>query len=213
MRKNLEYLTILCEPDVEMIFDKTLPDPALLDYYNRLSNRELFINSDIDDYCIDYAKQIFDWNKADKDIPLEKRKTIKIYINTDGGETTSMNTLVAAIQLSKTKCITIGMGKCFSAGSMLLIAPKPENRYILPNTIVMMHKGSSGIGGDVNKIIDYSKFLEKENENCKQYILANTDITEREYKKIENKDWFLFKDDIVKYGICKNVITDLDEII
>jgi len=213
MKNNSEYLTILCEPDVEVLIDRTLPDPATLDYYNRLVNREIFINGIIEDYCVDYAKQIMDWNKADRNIPEDKKIPIKIYINTDGGESAAIDSLISAVQISSTRCITIGMGKCLSAGSMLFIAAKPENRYMLPNTIVMIHKGSSGIGGDVNKIIDYSKFLEKENEICKRYILDNTDITEKEYKKIENKDWYLFKDDIVRFGICKNIITDFSQIV
>ena len=76
----------------------------------------------------------------------------------------------------------------------------------------MIHKGSSGMIGDVNKIIDYSNFLERDNEICKDYLLTNTDISEETYKEIENKDWFIFKDDIIKFGICKNVISSLSEI-
>jgi ATP-dependent Clp protease protease subunit len=166
---------------------------------------------DVEDYCVDFAKQIFDWNAQDKDIDIEKRKKIKVFINTDGGDTTAMNALISAIQLSKTPVITIGLGKCFSAGAMILIAAK--ERYILPTTIVMIHKGSSGIMSDVNKIIDYSKFLETDNELCKRYIFANTHISESKYKEVENKDWYVFADECIEWGIATKIISDIDEII
>jgi ATP-dependent Clp protease protease subunit len=208
--KNI-FFNIDCEDEVKELFNKNLPDSALLDYYNRLANREIFINYDIDDQLVDFSKQIIDWNKQDKGIPIEKRQKIKIYINTDGGETNAMNNFINVVQLSKTPCITIGMGKCFSAGAMILISAK--ERYIFKNTIVMIHKGSSGIISDVNKIIDYSKFLEADNELCKQYILANTKITPEKYREVENKDWYVFADECIKWGIATKIIDDIDEII
>ena len=80
MKKETAKITLLCEPSVETLFNQSLPEPELLDYYNRFSNREIFINDFVDDLCVEYAKFIMDWNRADKDIPIEERKTIKIYI-------------------------------------------------------------------------------------------------------------------------------------
>lgn len=200
-----------CEEETKDLLNKNLPDPDTLSYFNRIAKREIFINTDIDEYCVDFAKMIIDWNRQDKGIPIEERKKIKIFINTDGGDVTAMNSLINAIQLSKTPCITIGMGKCFSAGAMILISAK--ERYIFPNTIVMIHKGSSGIISDVNKIIDYSKFLEADNELNKHYIFANTKITSKKYKEVENKDWYIFANECIDWGIADKIITDLDEII
>ncbi|MDD4778992.1 MAG: ATP-dependent Clp protease proteolytic subunit [Tissierellia bacterium] len=188
-----------------------LPDPETLDYYKQLSNREIFINQDIDEYVVDYSLKIIEWNKEDKNIPIEDRKKIKIFINTDGGDVTAMNSMINAIQLSKTPCITIGMGKVFSAGAMILLASK--ERWVFKNTIVMIHKGSSGIISDVNKIIDYSKFLEKDNEYNKQYILDNTKITPKKYKEVENKDWYIFASECLEWGIATKIIDNIDDLI
>lgn len=197
--------------EVKELVNKNLPDPDTLDFFNRRANREIFLNNDVDDYCVEFAKQIFEWNKQDKGLDIENRKRIKVFINTDGGDATAMNALINAIQLSKTPVITIGLGKCYSAGSMILMSAK--ERYILPNTIVMIHKGSSGIISDVNKIIDYSKFLEKDNEICKHFILTNTKITEKIYKEVENKDWYVFASECIEYGIATKIIDDIDEIL
>jgi ATP-dependent Clp protease protease subunit len=210
MTKKINWDSFIDEETKE-IGKINLPDPETLDYYKQLSNREIFINQDIDEYVVDYSLKIIEWNKEDKNIPIEDRKKIKIFINTDGGDVTAMNSMINAIQLSKTPCITIGMGKVFSAGAMILLASK--ERWVFKNTIVMIHKGSSGIISDVNKIIDYSKFLEKDNEYNRQYILDNTKITPKKYKEVENKDWYIFASECLEWGIATKIIDDINDLI
>ena len=64
---------IQIEVGVDDLFDKTLPNPEMLDYYNRISRREIMLNCEIDDTCIEYAKQFMEWNIADKDLPVDQR--------------------------------------------------------------------------------------------------------------------------------------------
>lgn len=195
---------------IQELTKTVLPDPDTLSYYNQIAKREIFINHDIDDCCADYAKLIFDWNKEDKNISVEQRKKIKIFLHTDGGDVSGMNALISAIMLSKTPVVTIGMGKIYSAGAMILIAS--NERLLLPTSRVMIHKGSSGIISDVNKIIDYSKFLEKDNELTKQYILKRTKITPEKYKEVEDKDWYIMPEECVELGIATGIIQDIDEL-
>lgn len=209
--KDFDIEILYGDEEVKKLSKSSLPDIYDLNYYNRLSRREIFLNNYVDDECVDYAYQIIQWNREDKDIPIEQRKKIKIFLHTSGGDVTAMNALISAIQLSKTPCMTIGLGKIFSAGAMLLLAAK--ERLLLSNSRVMIHKGSSGIISDVNKIIDYSKYLEKDNEACKQYILENTKMTNKKYKEVEDKDWYLFPSECVDLGIATGIITDIDQII
>ena len=187
-----------------------LPEPDVLTYYNQIAKREIFINGDIDEYCADHAKLIFDWNFEDRDIPKEQRKKIKIFLHTDGGCVASMNVLIAAIMLSKTPITTIAMGKIFSAGAMIFLSA--DERLLLSTSRVMIHKGSSGIISDVNKIIDYSKFLEKDNELSKKFILERTNITAKKYKEVEDKDWYLLPQECVDLGIATKIVENIDEL-
>ena len=195
---------------IKNLMKTTLPEPDVLSYYNQISKREIFINGDIDEYCADHAKLIFDWNLEDKDIPIEQRKKIKIFLHTDGGDVSSMNALIAAIMLSKTPVVTIAMGKIFSAGAMIFLAS--NERLLLPTSRVMIHKGSSGIISDVNKIIDYSKFLEKDNELSKKFILERTNITAKKYKEVEDKDWYLLPQECIDLGIATKIVENIEEL-
>jgi ATP-dependent Clp protease protease subunit len=187
-----------------------LPDPELLDYYNNLSQRIIFVNGDIDDQLVFYSKQIIDWNKEDKGIPIEERKKIKIFIHTDGGEITAMWNFINIVQLSKTPCMTIAMGKIFSAGAMMFLAA-PE-RLIFKNTEIMIHKGSSGVISDIGVIINYSKFLEKETEMRKEFIFNNTKITPKKYKEIEDKDWYIMSPEAIEWGVATRIVENIEEL-
>jgi len=198
-----------CE-EIKELAKAVLPEPSLLDYYNQKSQRQIYINEIIDDPCVDYAYQIIQWNKVDKDLPIEQRKKIKIFIHTDGGDTSAMNAIISSIMLSKTPVMAIGMGKIFSAGAMIFLAAK--ERLLLPTARVMIHKGSSGIISDVNKIIDYSKFLEKDNELSKKFILERTNITAKKYKEVEDKDWYLLPQECVELGIATGIVNDIEEL-
>mgnify|MGYP003189205917 CR=1 FL=1 len=57
--------------DMEGLFDTTLPDPTMVEFYRRLKNREILWNDDIDDATIDIALYIKKWNDEDKDLAIE----------------------------------------------------------------------------------------------------------------------------------------------
>lgn len=108
--------------DVEDLMETTLPPPTLLEYYRRLKDREILWNDLIDDGMIDIPMYILKWNKEDSGLPVEKRKPIKIYINSDGGAANVTLYTANVISLSKTPVITIGMGRAYSSGGLLLMA-------------------------------------------------------------------------------------------
>jgi ATP-dependent Clp protease protease subunit len=69
-----------CE-EVKELSRTVLPEPDLLNFYNQKAQRQIYINEMIDDPIVDYAYQIIQWNKDDKDLPIEHRKKIKIFLH------------------------------------------------------------------------------------------------------------------------------------
>lgn len=195
----------------EEIVDERLPDPDTLRYYRMLNRREILWNDDIQDYTLSIALAIREWNLEDKGKAPDERKPIKIMINSDGGSVNAVMHIVDMIKLSKTPVITIGLGKVYSAGGLLLMAG--HRRYVFENTSCLIHDGSSGAIGDTGKLMDNLKFTEKQEARIREYILANTRISAKEYDKNYRRDWFLFSDEIIKYGIADAIVTDLDEIL
>ena len=197
--------------DVEDLMETTLPPPTLLEYYRRLNDREILWNDLIDDGMIDIPMYIFKWNKEDKGLPVEERKPIKIFINSDGG--TANVTLYTAnvIALSKTPVITIGMGRAYSSGGLLLMAG--HKRYIFDSTSILIHDGSTGAVGDTGKVLDNLEFTKESEAKVRKFILEHTNIPQDLIDRNYRRDWFMFSDEAIKYGVADEIITDLDEII
>lgn len=188
-----------------------LPDPDLMYYYNMMNDRHIFINFDIDEDMIVNSYDIIKWNKEDKGIPIEERKPIKIFINSDGGCLNTIFHIIDIIKLSKTPVITIGMGKTYSAGGLLLMAG--HKRYIFENTSFLLHDGTSGLFGNVSRLKDGFLFQQQVEERVKKFVLNSTEISEELYDENYRKDWFILDKEMVELSIADKVIDDLDEII
>ena len=211
--KNKDYEDAMFEidlSDVEALMENTLPSPELLDFYRRLSNREVVWNTLIGDGIIDISLYILKWNKEDYDIPAEQRKPIKIFINSDGGDPTVIMNLADMIALSKTPVITIGMGRVYSAAGMLLMAG--HKRLIFPSTTVLIHDGSGGVRGDTAKILDNLEFQRQYEERYCAFVVEHTKISEKVMKQNYRRDWFMFSEEAVSYGVADKIITDIEEI-
>lgn len=188
-----------------------LPDPILLEYYRGLRKREILWNSDVASNMMEVAMYIQKWNVEDKGIPVEERKPIKIFINTDGGCANTIMHIIDTIKLSKTPVITIGMGKAYSAGGLLLMAG--HKRYIFKHTTCLLHDGSSGAYGDTGKLMDNLRFTEKFESMVRDYVIASTKITPEMYDQNYRRDWWMFSDEIIEYGVADEIITDIDVIL
>lgn len=197
------------ECEVLPLFDKSLPDPATLDYYNRLSRREIMINSEIDDTCVEYAKQIMEWNKEDENVPILERCPIKIFINSLGGALFSAWSLIDVMLLSKTPIITIGIGCMYSAASMIFLAG--HKRYCLPHSTYMIHDGSSYFpSGSTAKMIDDIEFTKRGEEKVKEYFISRTKITPELYDAKYRVNWWMYPEDLIEYSIATDIISNLD---
>jgi len=204
-------IDFLYADEVKDLTKGVLPDPDLLEFYNRLTRREIFWNTEIDESLVDMSMQLLQWNSEDKNKPQEDKVPIKIFINSNGGCLTSVMNFINLIQLSKTPVYTIGMAKAYSSGGLLLMAG--HKRFIFPDTTCLIHNGSTGAYGDTGKVMDNLEFTQKMEERVKKYILSKTKISIKQYEKNYRRDWWLFSEECIDLFIADKVITDLDEII
>ena len=191
--------------------DLELPPPELVEFYRRLSDREIVWNDIITDCMIDVPLYIIKWNKEDANVPVEERKPIKIFINTNGGDLSVTMLTASVIALSKTPVITIGMGRAYSGGALLLMSG--HKRLIFDSTSVLIHDGSSGAIGDSGKVLDSLEFTKDSEDRVIQFILSHTRITSELMKENYRRDWYMFSEDAIYYGVADKIITDIDEVL
>ena len=210
MNKDLFEIDVM--GDMSELVNIKLPDPTLLDYYKRLNRREILINQEIDDGIVEWTQEIIEWNREDEGIDISDRKKIKIFINSNGGSLNAIMELITLCNLSKTPIVAIGMGKCYSAGGLLLMGIPKGNRYILSTTEALVHDGSTGSMGDTGKVLDDLEYTKKTEESTKKFILSHTNISNELYDKNYRRNWWLDSDEIIKYGLADHVIKNIEEL-
>lgn len=190
--------------------DNTLPDPSTLNYYAYAIERKLFLEEDVGFPVMDMIKLIMRWNLEDKDIPIEQRKPITIYIMSDGGYLSYMWAMVDAMLASQTPIITVNLGVAASAASLIYLAG--SKRLMMPSATILIHEGSSEIAGDANKVMDSARVYNKELAKMKEYILARSNIQPRMLNKKAKDDWYIDAKECLEYGLCHKIVESLNEI-
>lgn len=129
---------------------------------------------------------------------------IYIYIDTYGGDVEALGVMVAALQEVDNKIVTIALGKCYSAGAILL--SYGDDRFCDTNALVMVHRLqlSNMPDGDVESVdrtVNEVKLMNKiwlKNlaNNCRKTLKrVESDIVKHKGEIL------LTAEDALKYGI------------
>ena len=191
--------------------ESQLPTPEEYTYWKDRKNRTFYIDYEIDeDYSlVELAKIIIQMNIEEKDV--ETPEPIRLFIHSYGGDIEQSLFFCDLVKASRIPIITIGMGVAMSAGFLIFLSGK--KRYAFSHTSMLVHSGSAAFQGTAEQIEEAQKNYKKQIEQMKSYILDNTVIDEKTFNKNRNKDWYLSSDELLKYGIIDEIITDLTTII
>lgn len=198
-------------PLVGGIKEDQLPSPEEYIYWKSRKDRTFYIDYEIDeDYSlVELAKIIIQMNIEEKDV--ESPDPIRLFIHSYGGDIEQALFFCDLVKSSRIPIITIGMGVAMSAGFLIFLSGK--KRYAFSHTSMLVHSGSAAFQGTAEQIEEAQKNYKKQIEQMKSYILDNTTIDEKTFNKNRNKDWYLSSDELLKYGVIDEVITDLTLII
>ena len=187
-----------------------LPSPGLRDFYRDEHNRIIWLMGDVANETLDIIKQIFEYNRIDKDIPVEQRTPIKLIIDTNGGDVGVMYSLVQAIKISKTPIYTVNFCKALSAGAHILAAG--HKRFAMPGSTVLIHSGSCAYNGTVEQIESAKKYFDGLNKKADEQLMTDTKITADMLKKKAASDWYLTAEEAKRKGVVDTIISDFSEI-
>lgn len=173
---------------------------------DRSLKRELYLGDIVDGVGTSIEGCIRFWNQQDEDknIPIEKREPIKIFINSPGGSLTETFTMIDAIRLSKTPVYTIATGPAYSGGFFTFIAG--HKKFAYPHASFLYHEGSVGNAADASKFRNFADFYSKQLNQLKDITLKYTKITPEEYQEHIKDDWWFTAEEALKYGICDVII-------
>lgn len=116
--------------------------------YNRLmKERIIWLGSEVEDGIANaICSQLLLLSAEDPE------KDIFLYINSPGGSITAGMAIYDTMQYIPNDVVTVATGLAASMGQFLLSSGTPGKRYATPNTRILMHQPSGGIGGTASDI-------------------------------------------------------------
>lgn len=183
--------------------DYTLED---IIHLSTVLDREVHMPIEIADIAGPMTMAIRYWNRVDdeQNIPVEERKPIKLIIDCCGGDLCEAFAIIDQIRLSKTPVHAYVMGRAYSGAFLVTLAC--DKRIATQHSSLLLHEGAGGFGGDAGKFQNFADFYKKQRGQIKDFVLANTDISEEKYEEIKNDDSWFTADEAKALGIIDEVI-------
>ncbi|MEU7135207.1 ATP-dependent Clp protease proteolytic subunit [Streptomyces sp. NPDC046261] len=170
--------------------------------YNRLlGERIIFLGQQVDD---DIANKITAQMLL---LAADPTKDIYLYINSPGGSVTAGMAVYDTMQYIPNDVVTIGMGLAASMGQFLLTGGTAGKRFALPNTDILMHQGSAGLGGTATDIKIQAEQLLRTKKRMAEITAAHTGQTVETIIRDGDRDRWFTADEAKEYGIIDEIIT------
>ena len=137
---------------------------------------------------------------------------ITIFVSSPGGHVESGDMIHDLIKFIRPNVTVIGSGWVASAGALIFIGAKLENRLCLPNTRFLLHQPSGGVGGAASDIAIQAQQIEKMKERFERIFAEATGKTAQQVAKDTARDFWLNTEEAIAYGLLGRVVTSMDEI-
>lgn len=206
----MESINVLIPQNAETM---QLPDPGLLSFYKDFEDRILWIDEEINENTLEYAKMIIQWNREDKTngIKKEDRQKITLIFFSPGGDLNVNNCLVDTITLSETPIVGINVGMAASSGCFIYLAC--HERYTFPKAEFLLHKGFGTFSGGYNELVAALLNYQRQIEDLGEFVLSRTKIPRELFDQNFESDWYLSAREAVELGVADRIITSLDKIV
>lgn len=180
------------------------PDPGMAKHF--FKSRSVLITGGIDDKTARSAVTHLLALAEDSDDP------INVYISSPGGHVESGDMVHDVIKFIRPTVRCIGSGWVASAGALIFVGAKKENRYCLPNTRFLLHQPSGGIGGKVTDMLIQAEQLRIMCERFNHLFAEATGQTPEKIAEDTARDFWLKTQDALDYGLLGKVISSIDEL-
>ncbi len=143
----------------------------------------------------------------------DTEKDISIYINSPGGEITSLFAIYDTLKYIKSDVSTFCLGQAASAAAVLLAAGTKGKRFALPHARVLLHQPYGGVGGQATDIEIQAKEIMRMRDLLNEMLSNDTGQPIDRIAKDTDRDFILEAAEAVDYGIIDEVISSKDALL
>jgi ATP-dependent Clp protease protease subunit len=142
----------------------------------------------------------------------ESDKPINMFVNSQGGHVESGDTIHDVVRFIKPRVRMIGTGWVASAGALIFVAAKKEDRYCLPNTRFLLHQPAGGAGGTAADIAIEAHEIIKMRARINQIFARETGQPIERIETDTHRNFWLDAKQAVEYGLVNRIINSIDEL-
>lgn len=173
-------------------------------YVKLTQNRTIFLSEDV---TKDNAAQLsalllyFDNQSHDEEITL--------YLHSNGGDASGLSNIYDVMQMISAPVKTVCIGKCYSAGAVILASGSPGRRYAFKSSKIMIHGIQFGFplpGQDIINSKNYYDFIKENNDNIMKILAKHTGHPLDKVKEDCKQDVWLDPRQALQYGLIDHII-------
>jgi ATP-dependent Clp protease, protease subunit len=188
---------------IPVVVEQTARGERSFDIYSRLlKERIIFLGTPIDDAVGNLIMAQLLHLESE-----EPEKDINLYINSPGGEMTTLFAIYDTMQYIKPDVSTIVMGQAASAAAVLALSGTKGKRYALPHARILLHQPYGGAEGQAVDIEIQAKEIVRNRELMNQIIARYTGQPLERVSKDTDRDFILTAEQAVEYGAVDEIIT------
>lgn len=182
--------------------------PALSGYsdtYIKLTkDRTIFLSEDVGkDNAAQLSALLLYYDNLDHD------QEITLYVNSNGGDASGLANIYDVMQMISAPVKTVCLGKCYSAGAVILATGTKGRRYALRSSKIMIHGIQFGFplpGQDIINSKNYFDFIKENNDNIMKILAKHTGHSLEKVKNDCKEDVWLDPKQALQYGLIDHII-------
>lgn len=131
---------------------------------------------------------------------------IRLLINSPGGSVPGMLAIRDCMRAIPNDVVTVNLGMAYSAGQFLLSAGTKGKRYTAAHSKVLLHQGSSGIGGTAMDIAIQADDLRRTRDTVLALIAEDTGQDVAVIERDSRRDRWFSASEALTYGFVDHLV-------
>jgi len=137
---------------------------------------------------------------------------IRVIVNSPGGHVEAGDSIHDILRFITPEVIMIGSGWVASAGALVYVAARRENRFCLPNTRFLLHQPLGGVGGPASDVeIEAAQILSIRDRLNRIFARETGQSLDRMVRDTERNHW-MNAEEAVRYGLVGTVIQHASQV-
>ncbi len=186
---------------IPYVIEDTGRGERAMDIYSRLlKDRIVFLGTEINDAVANTVIAQLLFLRAE-----DPKKDVNIYINSPGGYISAGLAIYDTMKFMGYDINTYCLGQAASMGALLLSAGTKGKRFALPNSRIMIHQPSGGVGGTSADIALQAEEILELKQMCASIL---SDTTGQPIEKIlehSERDFYMNPEKALAYGLIDKI--------